>query len=151
MADETPLWAAIQSVKAGLSANQGLEMAKQAGVSIRRQDWLALVRTVREAIDLGAVETMQPLDRRPFTTEYRIMRTVTATGIMQYVDVWVKDRETGEIRIRPFQITSDEPMTRADAVATAIDRLQQSEDLYGERVLGGVYAATFLMVPKGKP
>jgi len=148
--DETPLWAAIRSVKAGMSANASLEAMKAAGLGVRRQDWLSLVREVRAALEANAIDTMQPLARAPFTTEWRVMTTATASGFMQYIDVWVKDRETGEIRIRPYSIRTDDLLTRADAVATAIDRLEQSADLYGERILGAVYTATYVLVPKGR-
>lgn len=146
--DDTPLWAAIRAAKAGLSANQGLEAAKAADVSIRRQDWLALYREVRAALKAGAIETMQPLGRRPYATEFKVMSTVEATGFMQYVDVWVKDRETGEIRIRPYSIRTDFVMTRADAVATTLDRMQEHADAYGERILGAVYTGTYILVPR---
>jgi hypothetical protein len=77
------------------------------------------------------------------------MTTVSAAGFMQYVDVWVKDRDTGEIRIRPYSIRTDELMTRGDAVATAIDRMETHADGYGERILGALYTATYILVPKG--
>lgn len=148
--DDTPLWAAIKAAKAGLSANAGLERAKAADVSIRRQDWLALYREVKAALKAGAIDTMQPLGRRPYATEFKVMSTVEATGFMQYIDIWVKDRETGEIRIRPYSIRSDEPMIRADAVATALDRMAEHADFYGERILGAVYTGTYILVPRGQ-
>ena len=148
--DETPLWAAIKVVKGGMSANEGLQILKAQGMGVRRQDWLSLVREVKAAIAANALETMQPLDRAPFTSEWKVMTTATATGFMQYIDVWVKDRDTGEIRIRPFSIRTDDLLTRADAVATAIDRMESSMDFYGERILGAVYTSTYVLVPKGK-
>jgi hypothetical protein len=148
--DQTPLWAAIRTVKEGLSANEGLRLSRESGIGIRRQDWLTLVREVRTAIEAGTIETMQPLETRPFATEATPLHTVTATGFIQYIDVWVRDRETGEVRIRPYAIHTDELLVRGDAVATAIDRMQRYEDLYGERILGAVYAATHVLIPKGK-
>lgn len=148
--DQTPLWAAIRTVKEGLSANEGLRLSRESGIGIRRQDWLTLVREVRTAIAAGTIETMQPLELRPFATEAIPLQTVGATGFIQYIDVWVRDRETGEIRIRPYAVHTEELMARGDVVATAIDRMQRYEDLYGERILGGVYAATHILVPRGK-
>lgn len=148
MADDFPLNAAISAVKRGLSANEGLRQYLQAGGHVRRQDWLALVREVRGTLETRATGIGRQGDRKPTRSEIFVMTTVLETGYMQHVDIWVKDRETGEIGIRPYSIRTDDLLTHDDAIETALDRMAVHAENYNETILGGSYLGTYILIPK---
>ncbi len=138
-----------QAVRNGESANASLVALRQSGSGIRRQDYLNLYREVSGAIKSQLTGIDRPGNRRPTRKETMFMTTATATGFMQYVDVWVKDRETGEIYPRPFGLRTDDLMTHDDAIETALDRMLGHADKYNETILGASYMATYEFVPEG--
>lgn len=149
MADDFwPLNAAISAVKRNLSANEALRELRDLGYGIRRQDWLALVREVRGTLETRATGIGRQGDRKPTNSEIFVMTTAIETGFMQHIDIWVKDQETGEIRIRPYSIRTDDLMTHDDAIATALDNFGVHAKKYGETILGASYLGTYILIPK---
>jgi hypothetical protein len=150
---DTPLWAAIDAVKRGLSANAGLQEARSLGLGVRRDTWLKMYAQVRSDLSAQGQEVTARLDARPTSAEVSTMFTRQASGFMHHVTVYLRDKETGELILRPYSVPSDTLLTRADAIATAIDRFQTSasarSDLYPEVVLGATYTSTYIMVPQG--
>lgn len=142
-----PLNAAIRAVKEGISANQALRDLRAAGSGIRRGDWLALMREARGQLEANASAFNRIGNRIPASSEVFIMTTVTGTGFLQHIDIWVKDHETGEIRIRPYSIRTEDLMTHDDAIETALDQFRTHADNYGETILGASYHSTYVLVP----
>lgn len=138
------------AVRAGESANQAFRTAVGTTVGIRRADFLSLYRQVRDDIQRQSTGIDRPGDRRPFQREIVAMFTVVETGFMQHLDIWVKDRETGEIYPRPFSIRTDDLLTHDDAIATALEAFEEHADTYGETILGASYRSTYELVPQGK-
>ena len=150
MADNELIGFIRSAIKGQLSANRALEDLRATGHGIRRADFLDLYRQMRDDMiaQTGAVD--RPGDRRPYSREIFVMTTVIETGFMQHIDIWVKDRETGEIRPRPFSIRTDDLMTHDDAIATGLEQFSAHADFYGETILGATYRSTYVLVPKGK-
>lgn len=148
MASNNQIWQyAISVVKNGVSANEGFRQITRTELGIRRQDWLATVRAAREELERNAQAYDRQGNRRPYRREILAMQTVTATGFMQHIDIWVKDNETGEIYPRPYSIRTDDLLTHDDAIATALDRYSDSAKFYGETILGAAYSTTFELIP----
>lgn len=145
-----PLNAAIRAVKDGMSANESLRQLRAAGSGIRRADWLALVREVRDTLESNATGIDRPGWRKPLTSEILVMTTVVETGFMQHIDIWVRDNESGEIRIRPYSIRTDDLLTHDDAIETALDQFAGHAKRYGETILGGSYLSTYVLIPKSQ-
>lgn len=151
MASDNELIAYIRAaLRAGESANQAFRTAVGTTVGIRRQDFLSLYRQVKGDIERQATGIDRPGNRRPFSREVVAMFTVVETGFMQHLDIWVKDRETGEIYPRPFSIRTDDLMTHDDAIATGLEAFSEHADSYGETILGATYRSTYALVPRGK-
>jgi hypothetical protein len=147
----------IGAIRDGLSANAGYQRFQAerhaAGEQgIRRETWLRLTGEVRAAQLAVSVEITRPQDRRPLKSEIQVMTSKTADGYMQYVDVYVRDKQTGLVEARPFTIAGDSLMTRADAVETAIERyaraIESDPSSYDEAILGAVYMNTYQLVPE---
>lgn len=139
----------LSGIKQDLSANEIFRQMRGTDLGLRRATVLDLVRQLRDDLETRATGIDRPLDRKPYTSEILAMSTVTATGYLQHVDIWVQDQETGEIFSRPYSIRTDDLLTHGDAIETALDRAQDFEKLYGQKVLGATYLATYLLVPQG--
>lgn len=146
-----PLWAAIQTVKQGISARAGLAAYRAAGGHTTDARWFQMVSQVRQAVQAGQDEPIKPLNARPRASEIVAMPTQKQSGYLQNVTVYVRDRVTGIVRARPFSVAGDMLVTRADAIDTALANFQHNAEGYEETVLGAVYRGTNLMVPGMSP
>jgi hypothetical protein len=147
MAD-SPLWAAISAIKDGLSANAGLNAARAAGLGVRRETWLKLYSEAKSALVGAPKEMSAPLNRRPTSAELFAFEAPNARGYLHQVDVYVRDRETGDVSVRPYSIRTDELLIRDDAIATALDAFGGNADRYNEQVLGAAHVGAYVFVPK---
>jgi hypothetical protein len=148
--DESVFQFGIRAIKEGLSANESLRQLRAAGMGIRRQDWLTLMREVRLHLETqGSGQFYAAWDRKPSGNELLIWSAPSATGFMQYINIWVKDRTTGEISIRPYGLRTDDLMTHGDAIETAIDQFGRHAPDYGETILGASYGSTYIFGPGG--
>lgn len=137
------------AIKEGLSANEAFRQSTRTEIGIRRADFLDLFKQLKGEIQAGVTAIDRPGDRRPFAREIFVMETEIATGFMQHIDVWVRDRETGDIYPRPFSIATDELLTHDDAIETALEQFGVHAEKYGETILGATYRSTYVMAPKG--
>lgn len=151
MAD-SPFWAAIKTVKSGMSGRAGLAAARAAGVKIQDATWYRMVGEVRTSLGSQINEVTKPLNRRPIGEEINTMSTRKARGFMQYVDVMVKDRDTGLVSLRPYAVRTDSLLSRQNVVKRAlagfINAINKNPGDYDEQVLGAVYTATYQLVPQ---
>lgn len=146
MADNANPWA-VAAARGRISANEALRQLRAEGNGIRRQDFLTLVREIRGQLEAQSLGYDRRGDRRPYRREIQFFFGASVTGFVQYIDVWVKSHETGEVYPRPYGLRTDELMTHDDAVATALDRYSEHADKYGESILGASYMATYEYIP----
>lgn len=149
----SPLWLAFRVVADGLSANAGLRMAKEAGIGVRRQTFLRMVGEVRNNYAQRIAELDRPLAARARPDERAKIPTRNQSGFIHYIDVYVRNRDTGAITVRPQAIRSNTLLSRDAAVdravnqyRTAVDRSKVTPAQWGtdprETVEGGIYTAT---------
>lgn len=146
-----PVPFAFAAAKAGMSGRAGLAAARGAGIAIRDSTWFQIYGQVRTSLALQVVEPALPIARAPLTREIAQMQTKTATGFMQYVDVYVKDIDTGIVSTRPFAVRGQALVTRQKALETALNRFATATTSEGnyprESVVGAAYTATYELVP----
>jgi hypothetical protein len=142
-----PLWLAAQAAKQGLSANKAYEALHAAGESMARGTFLKLYAQVRADLAQQVDEITRPLGAKPRAAEIRPYVTQGATGFMQYVDVYVRDRTTGEVFAVPFGVRTDELLIRADVIETALALYGVHAEEYDQQVLGSTYTSTYLYGP----
>lgn len=147
----SPMWAAIMTVKTGLSGRAGLAAARAAGTRIADSTWYQMVGQVRASLAGQLDEVTRPLGQRPGQHEIGGLQTKTAKGYLQYIDIMVKDRETGVVSVRPYAVRSGALLRRGQVVMRGLAAFQSAIDLnpgeYDEQVLGAVYTATYQLVP----
>lgn len=146
MADVS-VWRAAQAARQGLSANEAYRQAHAAGESMARGTFLKLYAQIRADYAQQATEATRPLNSRPANAEIRPYVTARETGYMQYVDVFVRDRTTGEVFPVPYGIRTDELLTRADVIDTALANYGRHAEGYDQQVLGAAYTSTYLYGP----
>jgi hypothetical protein len=143
--------AAVKAVKSGMSARAGLVAARAAGVTIRDATWFRVVGEIQRSLTNQIGEASAPLNRRPLGAEISTLTTKQATGYVQYVDMFVRDRASGSVSIRPFAVRSNTLLTRQAVIARAMTAFQTfttgPEPSYPEQVLGAAYVATYQMTP----
>lgn len=150
-----PLWAAIRTIKDRIGTWVGYERYTALVPDISREDWARAIGDARAALANRVSELTRPLNRRPVpgtpeVTPYR-GRVVSARGYMQYVDVFVRDRETGIVEPRPFAVRSSELRSRASVITTALSRYEAATlpegTFEGEVIVGAAYAGTVEFLP----
>lgn len=150
MANEN-LWAAIRTVKSGLSGAEGLRQLRAAGMHVTTQTWYRMIGQVRASLANQITEVTLPQNRRPLGHEIQKYTHSKATGYMHYIDVFVKDKETGLVKIRPYGVRTQKLLTRSEAVRRGLSAFQDAIDSdpgqYPETVLGAVHTGAYQFVP----
>lgn len=147
-----PLWAAIRTVKGKLGTWVGYERYNEVDPTITRQQWANAIGQARAALANKVGEITRPLNRRPVPGEITPYTSRTATGFMQYVDIYVRDAQTGIISARPWAVRTDTLMARQTIVTQGLSRYEAASlpggTFEGEEVLGAAYAGTVEFLPE---
>jgi hypothetical protein len=143
---------AVRTVKSGMTARAGLAVARAAGVGVRDATWYRIVGEVKTGLIKQIAEASAPLNRRPIGNEISIAPSTVATGYMQYVDIFVRDRASGAVSMRPYAVRSNTLLTRQAVIKRGITAFQSftsgPEPSYPEQVLGAAYTATYILTPR---
>lgn len=147
-----PLWAAIRTVKSKIGTWVGFDRYSEIDPSISRQQWATAVGQARAALANRVGEITRPLNRRPVQGEITAYTSRTASGFMQYVDIYVRDRETGVVTPRPWAIRTDSLMSRQAVINQGLSRFEASTlpegTFEGEVIVGAAYAGTVQFFPE---
>lgn len=146
------MWAAIRTVKAGLSGRAGLAAARAKGLHVADSTWYQMIGQVKATLSSQIDEVTKPLGQRPGQHEIQGYASKKAQGYIQYVDVMVKDRATGVVSTRPYSVRTNELLRRGQVVNRALKQFQaavdENQSIYDEQVLGAYYTGTFQFVPE---
>lgn len=151
-----PLWAAIRTVKSKIGTWVGYDQYSEIDDSITRQQWATAIGQARAALANRVGELTRPLNRRPVGAEITPYsspraRNVTASGYMQYIDIYVKDAQTGVITARPWAVRTDTLMSRQSVINAGLNRFEAATlpegTFEGEEVIGASYAGTVQFIP----
>lgn len=150
-----PLWAAIRTIRDRIGTWVGYDVYSRLVPELTREEWARAIGDARAALANRVSELTRPLNRRPVpgspeVTPYR-GRVTSARGYMQYVDVFVRDRETGIVEARPFAVRTDDLMSRQRVITTALSRYEAATlpegTFEGEIIVGAAYAGTVEFLP----
>lgn len=143
-----PFWAAVRTVREGLSARGGLSAYREAGGEIRDATWYRMVSEARAAIAGRERAASAPLNRRPAGDEITTWNVPKARGYIQQVEVAVRDRDTGQVLMLPYSVRGDRLITNQDAIDEALAHYTP-EGTDGERqvILGALPVGTYRLSP----
>ncbi len=133
----------------GYSANRTLAALREAGHGVRRETFLRLWGEVAAGRANRADEASRPLNAVPTGNELRTLTTRQATGVMQMVEVYLRDRATGLVTAKNFSVTSPRGVPRGDVVNAAIELYSQDDSRYPTTLLAAVHVGSYRMVPEG--
>lgn len=145
-----PFSAAIRAVREGLSARAGLSAFRGGGGSIRDATWFRAYSEAKSAVAGRERELAAPQNRAPSREELQTWTTRGAAGILQQVEVFVRDLATGEVVPIPYSVTSDAGVSRQIAIGEALGAIADEAEGYGQVVLGAAHVGAFEMVPGGE-
>src|SRR6266508_2125266 len=104
----------------------------------------------RTTISARGDEIGRPLNRRPLGSETTQWTTTKAKGILQQVEVMVRDRDTNEVLAIPYSVVGTRSITRQAAIDAALGHITpEGTDGDRQQILGAVYVATIVMTPGG--
>lgn len=146
-----PLWAAIRTVKARIGTWTGYERYTAVDPAVTREEWARAVGEARAAIANGVDEATKPLNRRPLPGEITPYTSKGASGFLQYVKIYVRDRETGLPDTRYWTMRTDTLVSRQSAITQGLARYEAATlpegTFEGEQIIGASYAGTVAMTP----
>jgi hypothetical protein len=149
---ELPLSAATSTVRGGLSARAGLRAFRDGGGRVTDSTWFRLVGEARRVLSDRLDETSRPLGRRPVHDEITRVTSARRSGFWQEVEVFWRDRETGEVGSSPFVLRSSGLLTRQSVVDFALGEWQAgssgSPNPDDHEVLGAAYVSTLELAPE---
>lgn len=153
-----PSWFAWRTVKEGLSANEALRQAQEAGFGVRRETFLRLVGAVKAQYARQLQEFDLPLNRRPTGTEVTHLPGSASTGYIQYVSIFVRNKTTGAVDTIDRALRTQALVSRQRAIDQLVSREQVNiatapagggkwGTLPDWDILGAVYTATHAFAP----
>lgn len=156
--DSGPAWFAWKTVKEGISANEALRMAQEAGFGVRRETFLKLVGQVKAHYARQQQEFDLPLNRRPVGPEITALTGSSAGGYIQYVSLFVRNKLTGMVDTVDRAIRTGALLSRQRAIDLVTGREQLNiakapaeggdwGTLPDWQILGAVYTATHQFGP----
>lgn len=136
-----------RALREGLSPTAALKVAREAGLSIRTQEWYRVYGQERANLALTAMARDLPLNRRPAASEIGRWTTRRRKGYAYRVQGVLKDRVTGATKNAYITVTYDRLVSRGKAIADAMAGFTDAEDRYPAELLGAFTGGVFEMVP----
>jgi len=115
--------------------------------------WFRLVGEARRTLSESLAETSRPLNRRPSGDEVTRVTSRVKSGYWQQVEVFYRDRATGDVSSAPFILRSDGLTTRQKVIDFAIGEWMAGSsgtpNPDDHEVLGAAYVSTLELIPEG--
>lgn len=144
--------AVARTLKAGLSGRVGLQAFRAAGGRIADGTWFRLVGEARRVIGENLNEAGRPLNRRPTGDEIVPITSTKASGYWQQVEVFYRDRVTGDVSSAPFVFRGSGLLTRQGVIDMAMAEWtlgsSGSPNPDDHEVLGATYSSTLELRPE---
>lgn len=137
---------ALRAVGEGLSANQWIAAAREAGLGVRRQ---TMLRVYGQAKALAAEYGQEPtrgLNQVPTFSESRQWPTRQSEGVLQTVQLVYRERVTQRIVTRFYNVKTPNGITRGEAIERAISANADNADRYQQQLLGAFHTGTAVLV-----
>jgi hypothetical protein len=93
----------------------------------------------------------RPIEQAPSGAEIGTQITRKATGIRQNVSLVYRDKTTGTIKQTFWSTVGSSPLTREEAIATAIDAYSEHAEQYNQDLIGAVHTSAYNLVPGIEP
>ena len=140
---------ALRAARAGLTASEWYHLLRVQGLAPRQSEAYRLYSHAVSLVANAPSEIGQPMSRKPVPPPGAVFPTKNATGVMQTVTLLYRNRTTGNIDKVFYRVTSPTGVTRASAVAKAIDAYAGNAENYDQDLIAAVHSSAYRMVPSG--
>ena len=138
---------ALVAVSGGQSANEWIKTMQSLGLGARRGEMLELYSIAKGIVARSPEEVFRDIRQVPTAAEIQVWPTRKATGFLQTVTLVYRDRTTGKLAQTYWKTSNASPMTREQAMATAISAYADHADRYNQDLVGAVHTSTYQQVP----
>lgn len=137
---------ALRAIGEGQSANAWMRTLTESGAGVRRQVGLRVYGQARAIAAEYGQEATRPLDRVPTAAESRQWPTRESDGILQTVQLFYRERVTGNIVQRFYNVKTAEGITRQQAIDQAVAANTGNAGRYEQVLVGAVHTGTAMLV-----
>ena len=137
---------ALRAIAEGQSANAWVQALRESGAGIRRQVALRIYGEARTLAAEYANEPTRPINAVPSREEARQWPTRASEGILQTVQLFYRERLTGRIIQRFYNVKTENGITREEAMARAADANTANASRYEQELVGAVHTGTAVLV-----
>lgn len=141
--------AALLAARGGMTANAFYRELQSLGIGARRGEVLALYREAQAIVSKTGSEVFADPTLVPSGQDLQVWPTRSATGIAQNVTLTYRDRTTGEISKTYYRVSSEEGVTREEAISRAISAYSEPSDRYNQDLIGAVHTSAYRLIPTG--
>lgn len=138
---------ALLAARGGMSANAFFRQLQALGTGARRSEVLEIMKLANGIVARTPEEPFRPLNQVPAPSEIGVWPSRNATGIVQTVSVFYRDKVTGQIQQTWWRTVSDQGITRERAIAMAIDAYSEHADEYEQDLIGAIHTSAYNLVP----
>lgn len=137
---------ALRALSEGLSANQWAAALRESGAGLRRQSALRIYGQARTIAAEYGNEPTRPLNQVPTYSEAKSWPTNSTSGVLQTVQLFYRERVTGNIIQRFFNVKTPNGITRQDAIDRAVNANVGNAAKYQQELVGAVHTGTANLV-----
>lgn len=139
---------ALIAARGGMSQNQFIRTMRAVGEGARDSEMRNLYRIALQTLKTSPDEPFADPNAVPDRAQASPWPTLVATGLKQAVEVTYRVRATGTLVTVPYQVSSQNGVTRQEAVDAAINAYASKAEAYGQEFVGAVHTKVFVMVPQ---
>jgi hypothetical protein len=138
---------ALIAARGGMSASALARQLRELGMGARDSEVRALYRIAQQTISASPEEPFANPHLVPDLATAKPWVTVSATGVKQAVEVTYRVKATGTLVTVPYMLSSENGVTRAEAMQAAINAYESQAERYGQELVGAVHTKTFALTP----
>lgn len=140
-------WLMMRAVSEGWSGSKTLSTLRFFNLGMRTQQFYRLWGMARAAVAEAGQEPTRPLDQKPTLAESPPIPTNNKAGYIQTVRLIYRERVTGNLRTVYHSTVGDQPITRAQAIANAIDAYAAHSEEYETDLVAAFHSSSRRLVP----
>lgn len=139
--------AALIAARGGMSIRAFQRELRAAGMGARDTEVSALYKLAQQTLQRSGDDLFGNPDLVPDLETAKPWPTISATGVKQAVEITYRQKGTGILVTVPYQVTSENGVTRQEAIETAVNAYASQAERYNQELVGAVHTKTFRLVP----
>ena len=138
---------ALIAVRGGMSQNALIRQLRALGEGARDSEVRALYKIAQTTLKNNPDEPFGDPNLVPDLATASPWPTISATGVKQAVEVTYRQKATGTLITVPYQVSSENGVTRQEAINAAIAAYESKAEQYGQELVGAVHTKVFSLIP----